>query len=151
MQHLIIEVAVSSNYSSDKNSCKLFYVDDKYLRTIIRVAVDTADISAPPIYRPIFTVSAYRKYRPWSIGSIGCIGAFHLRTWKSDWSSSRGRLWALRAAPAAPRHYEPPPAAPGHYVPPPAASGHYEPLPAASGHYEPPPAWKLDFLSLRTV
>ncbi len=35
MQNLIIEVAVSSNYSSDKNSCKLFYVVDKYLRTVM--------------------------------------------------------------------------------------------------------------------
>ena len=35
MQHLIIEVAVSSNYSLDKNSFKLFYVADKYLRTVM--------------------------------------------------------------------------------------------------------------------
>ena len=33
MQHLITEVAASRNYISDKNSRKLFYVTDKYVRT----------------------------------------------------------------------------------------------------------------------
>ena len=43
----------------------------QFLMMIVRLAVDTADISAYRQYRPIFTVSAHRQYRPWSIGRIG--------------------------------------------------------------------------------